>query len=308
MKYAGNTRDAIRSIGLDPFYVFYWLPTQIYVFREYSRVNTSKISIDATGGVVKKIKRPQGNKSSVIFLYEITVQDPMTEQQYSVANMLSEKNDTNTISYWLSEWKKDVGESPKEIITDHSMALLSASAKAFTSIFDIHSYIEICFQAVFNFNDSIVLPKSFLRTDVAHTIKLICSWNIFKNVTYRSKLFYVCALAQIILSVNITDIKEVFENIFVVALSETEGTNMNTGELTHCEIAKAKVKHRIAVGYEAEKLVINNVDDHSYIQEDHNESTSFSSWVEEISKNCKMHMMKATMIMHNICHRLSICA
>lgn len=290
MKYANTDGNAIRAIGLDPFYVLYWLPTQIYVFREYAKNQESKISIDATGGVVKKIKRPQGGKSSVIFLYEVTVHDPKTEQQYSVANMLSEKHDTNIISYWLSEWRKDVGESPKEIVMDHSMALLSASAKAFTSVFDIYCYIDICFNAIFNFSDKIILPKCFLRTDVAHTMKLICSWNIFKNVTKRSKLFYVCGLAQIMMSTNITEIEDLLENIFIVALSETEGVDMNTGQITHCESAKSRIKRRIAVGAgsEVEKCVLNNIDDVSEMQEDYDKPTGFSSWVENIANKCKL--------------------
>lgn len=290
MRYANTDGKAIRAIGLDPFYVFYWLPTQIYVFREYAKSPESKISIDATGGVVKKIKRPQGNKSSTIFLYEVTVHDTGTGQQYSVSNMLSEKHDTNIISYWLSEWKKDVGESPKEIIMDHSMALLSASAKAFTSVFDIYSYIDICFKAIFHFTDTVILPKCFLRTDVAHTMKLICSWNVFKNVTKRSKLFYVCALAQIMMSTNITEIKDLFENIFTVALSETEGRDMNTGQFTHCELAKSTIKRRIAVGTgsEVEKLVLNNIDDIYEMQEDHDRPTGFSSWVQDLANKSKL--------------------
>lgn len=146
------------------------------------------------------------------------------------------------------------------------MALLSASAKAFMSVFNIYCYIHICLNANSNVNDKIILPKFFLRMDVAHTMKIICSWNTFKSVTKRSKLFYVCALAQIMMSTSTTEIKDLFENMFIVALSETEEVNMNSGQITLCESEKSTIKLRITVGAgsEVNNLVLNNIDDNRF--------------------------------------------
>ena len=119
--------DAIKAIGFDPFFVQYWMSYQLQLYNDYCKNRPySKISIDATDSVVKKIKKSFGNKSSHIFLYDIVVNDDKSNSQYSVGNMVSEKHDTNSISYWLSSWIKDGAKSPSEIVCDFSLALLSA--------------------------------------------------------------------------------------------------------------------------------------------------------------------------------------
>lgn len=71
LKYSGNYSDRIHDIGLDRFFVHYWSSTQIKIYNNYIKAlgNQSQISIDATGGVVKKFIRPNGEWS--ILLYDI---------------------------------------------------------------------------------------------------------------------------------------------------------------------------------------------------------------------------------------------
>jgi len=84
-----------------------------------------RLSIDATGSIVKKIKRTkEGILSSHIFLYEAVVSS--NAYQTSVSQMLSEKQDTFTIFSWLMLWMKDGVPAPRETVCDFSMALLGA--------------------------------------------------------------------------------------------------------------------------------------------------------------------------------------
>jgi len=83
----------------------YWSRTEINLYRTYSKTTkTPTISIDATGGIVRKPSLMSGRITSYIFLYEISVMDRINYCQFSVAhNMLSERHDNNSIGNWLSE-------------------------------------------------------------------------------------------------------------------------------------------------------------------------------------------------------------
>jgi len=65
----GSLRHIIHSIGMNPFYAHYWSNHQLHVYRTYVLDETSCIYIDATGNLVKKIKRPDKIKTKSIFLY-----------------------------------------------------------------------------------------------------------------------------------------------------------------------------------------------------------------------------------------------
>lgn len=87
-----------------------------------------KIEIDATGKLVKAIHKINGEKKH-IFLYQIIVKGENGIQ--SVFQMLSEKHDTNLITYWLREIIRYGAPVPPEVDCDYSMALLNATSLAF---------------------------------------------------------------------------------------------------------------------------------------------------------------------------------
>lgn len=47
--------NIIHNIGLDPFYVIYWLKFQLDTYRQYASAEPASIAIDATGSIVKKL-------------------------------------------------------------------------------------------------------------------------------------------------------------------------------------------------------------------------------------------------------------
>lgn len=104
-----------------------------------------RVSIDATGSIVKKIKRTaEGILSSHIFLYEAVVSNGV--YQLSISQMLSEKQDTFTIYYWLAMWIKDGVSVPQESVCDYSMALLGAITRAFCNGMTIRNYVDSCIE------------------------------------------------------------------------------------------------------------------------------------------------------------------
>lgn len=133
LKQTNNYNSVLRDIGYDRFFVHNWSNAELNIYRQYVKRNMhSIISIDATGGVVKCPVLISGRKTANIFLYEIVVMVHIVKRQYGVAHMLSERHDTSSISHWLQEWVKDVAPLPKIVVTDQSLALMSAAVKSFS--------------------------------------------------------------------------------------------------------------------------------------------------------------------------------
>jgi len=124
---AGN----IHNIGYDQFYVHNWTNHQLLIYKDLNK-EYCKISIYATGSIVKKLKRTSLNLMSAdIFLYDVVVSREYG--QFPVCQMISEKHDTITITFWLEMWIKAGVNPPNEAVSDYSKALLGAMCKSFCS-------------------------------------------------------------------------------------------------------------------------------------------------------------------------------
>jgi len=101
-KHNSNLSGSIHGIGIDPFFVHYWTNYQIAVYKDASKEYT-KLSIDATGSLVKKLKRTSLDLLSAhIFLYERILSTSIGH--ISITQMISEKQDTLSIYNWLASW------------------------------------------------------------------------------------------------------------------------------------------------------------------------------------------------------------
>jgi len=111
MKYSAYC-NCIHNIGIDPFFVHYWTNHQLQMYKKYCSTNISSIYIDATGSIVKKLIRIDKSQSRHIFLYQAVIN--YNENQFSIAQMLSERHTTNNIhifGYWNgAEWTLHVQE------------------------------------------------------------------------------------------------------------------------------------------------------------------------------------------------------
>lgn len=160
-KYSGS----IHSVSISPFIVHYWSNYQNIIYKDASK-KYCKLSIDATGGLLKKLTRTSLNLlSGHIFLYEAVVSTEVGH--LPVTQMVSEKHDTLTIFYWLGQWMKCGIKSPNEVVCDFSKALLGAISRAFCNDNSLRAYNENCFKVLIGHEEKLPLVISAL---MSHTL------------------------------------------------------------------------------------------------------------------------------------------
>lgn len=162
-----------HDTSYDTFFLHYWSSPKINTYRNYC-INTKipTISIDATGGLVKKVTLISGRQTGHIFLYQIAVNDLNIKSQFAVGHMLSERHDHDSIRHRLSQWVMKSGFIPKIVVTDQSLALMITVAKAFTQCSDLKKYLSV-YSALIMKQDGVEVPSCMLRNDFYHVMKLI---------------------------------------------------------------------------------------------------------------------------------------
>lgn len=71
MKHHTTYGTAIRDIGYDHYFIYFWGNLQLQIYKDYySKVDVPCMAFDGTGGCCRKIKRFGSNQSSNLFLYE----------------------------------------------------------------------------------------------------------------------------------------------------------------------------------------------------------------------------------------------
>lgn len=290
LKHIHPYLNIIKDIGYDRFFVHYWSTLEINVYRQYSQQNKiTTVCIDATGSLVKKPTLITNRKTKSILLYEIAVHDRNIMKQYSVSHMLSERHDNNSIYYWLIEWIRDGAPCPKQVITDMSLALMAAVVRAFTQYNNLKSYITTCFKLLTYAEGN--LPTCFIRCDVAHVIKLVTTWKPLQVVDKRVKDFIIRSIAQMILSDDLEDIKQLLHSFFCLIFSKTDGC-LENGMNTASEDARKFLRQRIATGV-VEQYINDNSDDTVSQQNFENLTTfidtesPFYEMTQNISKECQ---------------------
>jgi len=140
LKYKAEFAGFIRDIGIDKLFIMYWSDEQVFLYKKFIKQQNKigTLSIDATGSLIKRIKRPDGS-SHTIFLYQIVA--PFNGKILAVCQIISEKHDTNLLSFWLREWLRTPIPCPSEIITDYSLALVNAISLAFNDV-NLSTYIN----------------------------------------------------------------------------------------------------------------------------------------------------------------------
>lgn len=217
----------IVNLSIKPFYIQYWTNTQLQIFKKYSNVDNSFITIDASGKFVHRLKKMFNVPCGPIFLYQVELK--CDAGQISIAQMLSESHDTNNIQYFLLNFKQKAARSPREIVMDMSKALLNGVTRAFTSFNYIEEYAEAC--------HGTDVPDVFIRLDVAHFMKLYATF--FKKHAKQTKIkrFYLAVIGQIVMCRNISDAEILLRSVFILCFSESDGL-LSDGSDSLCEKAK----------------------------------------------------------------------
>jgi len=254
----------IHNIGLDPFYVHYWGNYQLNVYRAYAVSEPACVYIDATGTIVKKIRKPDNSNSKHIFLYNCVIH--CDRGLFPVAQMLTESHNTNSIQFWLIEWVRSGAPRPREVVCDFSKALLIATVRSFTGYLTIDNYVDAC--------KDIYVPDCYIRIDVAHFIKKYATF--LKDVRIRIKQFYLFLLGQLILCRNEEMAKMMLTSILVIARSETEGVTQD-GSLTICEEHKIKIKSLVSSAMEES---FENTEIEENTNDEENEDNNVNKWTE----------------------------
>ncbi|KAF0705554.1 Uncharacterized protein FWK35_00033534, partial [Aphis craccivora] len=172
-------KGSIHNIGCDPFYVFYWLSTQEFIYKSASRQKKWIImSVDVTGSLVLPILRII-NKIQLahIFLYQMVVE--IEGKTVPICQQLSEKQDMLSIHYWMSCWTNMGNKSPNECISDYSKALIGAITRSFCNRKSLKDYVKVCFDYLIGIENN--LPECFVRIDITHMVHILfCRWKCLK--------------------------------------------------------------------------------------------------------------------------------
>lgn len=251
MKTEIEFKTVINDIGLDPFFVHYHTGEQIHLYRNYARESKyPQIILDATGSVVSNFKKYDNEKTKYIFLYEALVYDQKNEFSFTISNMLSERHSNVAIFNWLANWKKSDVPLPKTTVCDQSLAILSAVVQCFTQYSSLQDYINACADLIVNNlpANKHWIPRCFVRTDIAHFLKLITKWPPLKTVARRVREVILRSFCMLIKSQCLESMCSLLLSLFIVLTNETDGTDKITRENTPCEIHKQKIIFVSATG------------------------------------------------------------
>jgi len=69
-------------------------------------------------------------------------------QSFTVLSMLSEQHDNISIANWLKRWLKCDVKAPKVVISDQSLAMMSALVQRFTQYESLEKYLNTCYSLI----------------------------------------------------------------------------------------------------------------------------------------------------------------
>lgn len=289
--------SAIRDIGYDKFFIHFWSDLQLKIYKDhYAKTKSPTISIDATGGCCRKIKRHDNQLSNSIFLYEGIME--VDNKSFTVLSMLSEQHDNVSICLWLKRWLRNEVKPPKVTITDQSIALMSGIVQAFTQYDSLAKYLEVCFQLVQGKTNENI-PKCYIRNDINHFVHLFTQWPPLKNSKYpRTKQLFSRAMGLLVLCTSMDEVKDTLNAIFTIISSRFDGLVLNSNNETPCSKSKRFLQSKITasnineifeneIHYDAdiEHASINEKEIHNF-----DCAKSFKDWAKLISIECKKNV------------------
>jgi len=298
MKSNQNYGSTIRDIGLDKFFVHFWSHMQLKIYKDnYEKTTVPTISFDATGGCVKKIKRNYNTYSSSIFLYEGVMN--INNQTFTVCSMLSEQHDSTSIYLWLKRWLRCDIKPPKLVISDQSLALMSALVHAFTQYQSLEEYLDVCFSIVVK-NQNIPIPRCMIKNDINHFMHLVTQWSPLKSTKFtRTKQLIARSMGLLVYSSSINETEQILESIFNVILSKYDGKLLNaTNNSDDTPCAKSKRYLQALISSSEVELVDRNMFGDTEIEneeetlEGENDvgdiTSSFKEWAQAISDKVRI--------------------
>lgn len=216
MAHSGYETD-IHVFCLKPFFLIYWTNAQLQRFREFCNKQGSYVTIDASGGFTKPIKKLYDRPSGPTFQYVMSTVS--SAGQFAAAQMLSESHDTDKIFFFLMTQARIAGCIPKEVVMDMSRALLNGVTQSYTQFNSVEDYADYLFEI------SGPLPATYIRLDNAHFIHLYSS--LFKKQPRDLRKFYLGAIGQLVMCRTKAAARKIVKCILTLAFSEKHGKLSN---------------------------------------------------------------------------------
>lgn len=217
LRRLSSENNACQKLTLKPFSCIYQTPHQISLVRNIASTQALRFNIDASGNFPHPLK-VKNDTTGHIFLYVIITWFEGYRKIIPVSQMLSESHTATKITDWLQHCSCSLGLLPSECITDGSPALVNAVSLAFNNC-TFRETLEVNHK--FLIGKSSELKHCFMRDDRNHFIKAfteIKCWKIGNNEC--KKEFYTRCLGYCMGIFTIELIKETFEHVFIVCLSE----------------------------------------------------------------------------------------
>ena len=232
----------IKNIGLNPFFCHYWSDEQEILYKVSRKEDEEcELLIDATGSLALPIILPNGKRSPHLMLYLCVCKTK--NFSFPASHMISSKQDAQTITDFLAQIKKHV-LPPRKVISDFGNAIIIAVAKVFANCIDLQDYLKRCYRIVFLIELSDPL-SCFIRLDISHFVKMVCSWSCIKQSLEKAREFVVKVLCYVYKCKEIKEIKKTLKALLVVLLSKDIGYSKTTGKKLKSQIYLEKLDERI---------------------------------------------------------------
>lgn len=136
-----------------------------------------------------------------------------------VAQVLSETNDTNFLTYWLLEWRKSGAKIPVGgVVTDMGKAIQNCLSLGFNTM--THAkYNDECLILLLKPDHRVELNTQLL-TDIAHLMKTVAQWLRYSNDRPKLKELLVRCVGFMTTIDNLKNFAEFLVTLFIVASSK----------------------------------------------------------------------------------------
>lgn len=205
----------LKQIGFDPFYVMYWSAEQISISNELQEILDNPVSIDATGSVIKKISRPGGDNHHILLT---VVLSNINNTIVPLAQVISERNDTNFLKFWLTDWLKSGAKIPRKITLDRGRALLNAVSLAFNQV-SYTDYNDYCLILINNKGSRDKL-KTQIKIDIAHLIHCVTRWKCFEKSSSAAKSLFTRCIGYMSTLDRLDYLNRMLQSMMTVAKSK----------------------------------------------------------------------------------------
>lgn len=220
LKTKSQTAKYMRDGGAMNNMVVYHSQSQIGLYNAIQKSFGHCIAIDATAGISQRVKRNE-ELGPTPFLFTIVTR--VGKCIVPVAQLLSEMQDANTITWWLNGLIQSSNfKIPRAAVTDRSKAMENALSMAFNWM-SFKNFNEECLRILMGGKTSQDIPCR-IRNDIAHLIKSVGDWDCFKNKPHL-RGFYLRIIGFMTTLKNFADFQEVTRAVFLVATSEFNTTD-----------------------------------------------------------------------------------